>query len=325
MTQARTEASRLGYEHSAAYDSGFLPVGDIHKLWYEQYGQQGGKPVIFLHGGPGGKTTIQNTAFFNPAVYRVVLLDQRGCGKSTPPADLRENTSHHLVSDIEALRKHLQIPKWHLVFGGSWGSCLSLLYAQTHPEAVGSLVIRGIFTVRKAELAWFYEGGISQFFPQQYDAFINFLPEDKRSDAMSAYYALMTSEDKATRLSAARSWSEMELCTSNLFIDQEGLKKLDDEVWVLAHSRIEAHYFKHGAWIEDGQLLKTENIDKIRHIPTTIVQGRYDMVCTPRTAYDLHKAWPESTLIWIPDAGHSAEEPGTKKTLIEICDQYAEL
>jgi proline iminopeptidase len=210
-----------------------------------------------------------------------------------------------------------------MVFGGSWGSTLSLLYAQTYPEAVSSLVIRGIFAVRKSELAWSFSSGIDQFFPEQFDAFINYLPKDKRSDPMSAYYALMTSKDQATRLSAAREWSRMELCTSNLFIDEEGFSKLDDDVWVLAHSRIEAHYFNHGAWIEEGQLLMKENIDKIRHIPSeskhkvddgssltitaTIVQGRYDMVCTPRTAYDLHKAWPESTLVWIPDAGHSAE------------------
>jgi proline iminopeptidase len=278
--------------------------------------------VIFLHGGPGGKTSIKNTTFFDPAIYRVVLLDQRGCGKSTPPADLRENTSHHLVSDVEELRKHLQISKWHMVFGGSWGSTLSLLYAQTHPDAVGSLVLRGIFTVRKSELDWFYKGGIGQFFPEQYDEFINYLPEDKRGDSMSAYYALMTSEDPSTRLSAARVWSRMELSTSSLLIDEESFKNLEDDEWVLAHSSIEAHYFNHGAWMEDGQLLMKENIDKIRHIPSkskhnivvtfsltvtaTIVQGRYDMVCTPRTAYDLHKAWPESSLVWIPDAGHGA-------------------
>jgi proline iminopeptidase len=224
--------------------------------------------VIFLHGGPGGKTSIQSTAFFNPAVYRIVLLDQRGCGKSTPPAELRENTSHDLVSDIETLRKHLQIPKWHMVFGGSWGSTLSLLYAQVHPEAVGSLVLRGIFTVRKSELNWSYQSHSSQFFPEQYESFINYLPEDERGDPMPAYLALMMSEDKATRLSAARKWSELELCTSSLYIDEEGLKKLDDDVWVLAHSSLEAHYFVNGAWMEDGQLLKKENIDRIRHIPS---------------------------------------------------------
>jgi proline iminopeptidase len=178
------------------------------------------------------------------------------------------------VSDIEVLRKHLDIPKWHTVFGGSWGSTLALLYAQTHPECVGSIVLRGIFAVRKSELDFFFQGGISQFFPEQFDAFINHLAEDQRADPLSGYYALMTCDDAETRLSAARAWSGMELCCSTLYLDEEGLKKLDDEVWVLAHSSIEAHYFIHGAWIEDGQLLKKENIDKIRHIPGALSNAK---------------------------------------------------
>ncbi|KAF2430792.1 proline iminopeptidase [Tothia fuscella] len=314
------EPSVAGYEHSTAFESGYLSVGEIHTIYYEQYGKEDGKPVIFLHGGPGGKTTPKNASFFDPAIYRVILLDQRGCGKSTPAADLRENTSHHLVSDVEVLRKHLKIEQW-MVFGGSWGSTLSLLYAQMHPQVVESLVLRGIFTVRRSELDWFYKGGISQFRPQEYEAFINHLPEDQRDDPMSAYYKLMTSDDADTRLAAARAWSGMELCASNLYLDEEALKMLEDDVWVLAHSSIEAHYFNHGAWIEDGELLRRENIAKIRHIPTTIVQGRYDLVCTPKTAYDLHKVFPEANLIWIPDAGHSAEEPNTKRELIDVCDQ----
>lgn len=196
-----------------------------------------------------------------------MLLDQRGAGKSTPPAELRENTSQHLVSDIEALRKHLQIQKWHVVFGGSWGSTLALLYAQTHPEAVSSLVLRGIFTVRRSELDWFYKDGAGHIFPEYHDAFINYLPLHKRDDPMSAYYELLTSEDHAARLAAAKAWSGYELATNKLFVDEESFKKLEDDVWALAHSRIEAHYFVHGAWLEDGQLLKKENIDKIRHIP----------------------------------------------------------
>jgi proline iminopeptidase len=223
--------------------------------------------VIFLHGGPGGSTSIKSTAFFDPSVYRVVLLDQRGAGKSTPAAELRENTSQHLVSDIEVLRRHLDIPRWHMVFGGSWGSTLALLYAQTHPEAVGSLVLRGIFTVRKSELDWFYKDGASHIFPDFHEAFINYLPEDDRKDPISAYYKLLTSDDYATRLAAAKAWSGYELATSTILINEESLRKVDDDVWALAHSRIEAHYFKHGAWLEDGQLLKKGNIDKIRHIP----------------------------------------------------------
>ena len=223
--------------------------------------------MIFLHGGPGGNTSISNTVFFDPAIYRVVLLDQRGCGKSTPPAELRENTSQHLVSDIESLRSHLNIAKWHVVFGGSWGSTLALLYAQTHPEVVGSLVLRGIFTVRRSELDWGYKDGTGRVFPEYHDAFLSYLSEDKRGDPITAYYELLTSDDPATRLAAAKAWSGYELATNSLFIDEEELKKVNDEVWVLAHSRIEAHYFMHGAWLEEGQLLKKENIDKIRHIP----------------------------------------------------------
>ena len=223
--------------------------------------------VIFLHGGPGGSTSIKSTTFFDPKRYRVVLLDQRGCGKSTPPAELRDNTSHHLVSDIEALRRHLQISKWHMVFGGSWGSALALLYAQTHPHAVKSLVLRGIFTMRKSELDWFYKHGASHIFPDYFENYINYLPSEKRNEPMSAYYELLTSQDPKICLPAAKTWSGYELATSTLLIDQEALKKVDDDVWVLAHSRIEAHYFVHGAWLEEGQLLKQENIDKIRHIP----------------------------------------------------------
>ena len=210
---------------------------------------------------------LSATLFFDPAIYRVVLLDQRGCGKSTLPAEFRENTSQHLVSDIEALRTHLNITKWHVVFGGSWGSTLALLYAQTHPEVVGSLVLRGIFTVRKSELDWGYKDGTGRVFPEYHDAFLRYLPEDKRGEPTTAYYELLTSDDLATRLAAAKAWSGYELATSSLLIDEEELKKVDDEVWVLAHSRIEAHYFMHGAWLEEGQLLKKKNIDRIRHIP----------------------------------------------------------
>lgn len=241
--------------------------------------------VIFLHGGPGGSTSIKSTAFFDPLVFRVVLIDQRGAGKSTPPAELRENTSKHLVSDVETLRKHLQISKWHMVFGGSWGSTLALLYAQTHPEAVASLVLRGIFTIRKSELDWFYKDGASHIFPEYHEAFIEYLPEEDRNDPISAYYKLLISDDYAIRLAAAKAWSGYELATSTLLVNEKNLKKVDDEVWALAHSRIEAHYFKHGAWLEEGQLFKKENIDKIRHIPGKSL-GSFDhldgLICNPK-------------------------------------------
>jgi len=221
-----------GYEHEDAYDSGFLSVGSIHRLYYEQYGNKTGKPVIFLHGGPGGQTTKSNTLFFDPSVYRVVLLDQRGSGKSEPAAELRENTSQHLVSDIEALRTHLDISKWAIVFGGSWGSTLSLLYAETHPDRVGSLVLRGIFTVRESE-KYFTRGfnGTAHIFPELFEEWVNFLPEEDRSEPYPAYLRLLTSEDYGTRVKAARAWNRWELGISQLRPDPTAFDKLDDDRW----------------------------------------------------------------------------------------------
>lgn len=224
--------------------------------------------MLFLHGGPGGNTSKGNTIYFNPSVYRVVLFDQRGAGKSTPLAELRENTTQHLVSDIEILRKRLAIPKWHLVFGGSWGSTLALLYAQEYPNAVGSLVVRGIFTVRRSEVE-FHRGpvGASQLFPEAYKAFVNHLPEEDRKEPNIAYYRLLTSDDKSTRLHAAREWNRWDLSTGSLKTDSDTFKTLQDDDWSLSHARLEAHYFIHGAWLEEGHILKPQRMDKIRHIP----------------------------------------------------------
>ncbi|BDD60256.1 hypothetical protein MAP00_005398 [Monascus purpureus] len=301
-------SSQCGYTHSKPFDEGMLTVSDIHKLHYEQYGKEDGKPVLFLHGGPGGNTSKGNTIYFNPSVYRVVLFDQRGAGKSTPLAELRENTTQHLVSDIEILRKRLAIPKWHLVFGGSWGSTLALLYAQEYPHAVGSLVVRGIFTVRRSEVG-FHRGpvGASQLFPEAYEAFVNYLPEEDRKEPNTAYYRLLTSDDESTRLNAAREWNRWDLSTGSLKTDPDTFRTLEDDDWSLPHARLEAHYFIHGAWLEEGHILKPQRMDQIRHIPVTIIQGRYDVVCPPQTAWDLHKALPHSRLFWIPDAGHSAK------------------
>jgi proline iminopeptidase len=282
--------------------------------------------VIYLHGGPGGQCGKANTQFFDPQHYRVVLLDQRGSGQSRPNACTDNNTTWHLVADIETLRKHLHIPKWHLVFGGSWGSTLALAYAQKHPESVGTLVLRGIFAVRDFELKWtLVPGGAAMLFPDRFDEFINFLPEEERADHIESYHKRLMSEDTNISHPAAVAWNNYEISMSTLYPNIEGLTKLEDPSFLLAHARMEAHYFKNKAWLEDGQLLKKENIDKIRHIPVTIVQGRYDVVCPPITAWELHKAWPESKLHWIPDAGHSATEPGTKRKLIEACDEYASL
>lgn len=232
--------------------------------------------VVYLHGGPGGHTSHGNTKFFDPAVYRVVLFDQRGAGKSTPTAETHENTSQHLVSDIEVLRKHLKISKWHLVFGGSWGSTLSLLYAQSHPEMVGSLILRGIFTVRKSELE-FSRGpiGAANIFPEAYEAFVNYLPKKDRARPKEAYHELLNSEDYETRVAAAREWNRWDLSIGTLRPDPGAFAQLDDEAWVLSHARLESHYFVNGGFIEEGQILQDKNLEKIRHIPSklSIVPG----------------------------------------------------
>jgi len=315
-----------GYQHGAPWEQSWIKVDDLHEVYYEQYGRNDGKPVIFLHGGPGGKCSKDNTEFFDPAEYRVVLLDQRGCGKSRPHASITNNTTWHLISDIEALRTHLGIPKWHVVFGGSWGSTLSLAYAQAHPSSVRSLILRGIFTVRALELNWTnMPGGVSMLFPDKYENLIAALPEDERSDHMNNYHKRLTSDDPSISHPAAIAWNRYESSISTLRPEPEGTNKYKDAAWQLAHARLELHYFTNKAWLEDGQLLQKENIDKIRHIPATIVQGRYDVVCPPITAWNLHQSWPESRLYFIDDAGHAATEPGTKAKLIEACDEYARL
>ncbi|KAJ5105465.1 hypothetical protein NUU61_002812 [Penicillium alfredii] len=349
-----------GYAHEAPFDQGMLPVSAIHKLHYEQYGKKDGKPgklpillsyllspspptpiviltsrtALYLHGGPGGQTSKANTAYFDPAIYRVVLFDQRGAGRSTPSAELRENTSAHLVADIEVLRQHLQIPQWHLIFGGSWGSTLALLYAQAHPDAIGgALVMRGIFTARRAELEWSRgPTGASQLFPDAYEAYLNFLKgeeeeEEDRADDIAAYYRILAQdEDSAQRRAAAREWNRWNSWIGTLRTGPESFAWLEeDEQLSLVHARLEAHYFVHGVWLEEGQILREENLERIRHIPVTLVQGRYDLVCPPQTAWELHKGLPKSRLIWIPAAGHSGTEPGTQPKLIEACDEYAKL
>ncbi|KAG9188328.1 hypothetical protein G6011_02251 [Alternaria panax] len=311
-----------GYEHEDAWDVNWLRVDDIHELHYQQFGKKDGKPVIFLHGGPGGNCSKLNTVFFNPSEYRVILLDQRGCGQSRPNANTTNNTTWHLVADIEALRKHLDISKWHTVFGGSWGSTLALAYAQTHPDSVGSLILRGIFAVRDIELRWTtHPGGVQFLFPDCWDDFINFLPEEERSDHIGNYHKRLMSLDPAISHPAATAWNRWELSISTLYPDPSAFKKLQDPAFLLAHARLEIHYFTNKAWLEDGQLLKKENVDRIRNIPTTMVQGRYDVVCPPITAWELHKEWPESKLHFVDDAGHSAMEPGTRKKLTEVCDE----
>lgn len=307
------------------YDSGELLVGDGNRIHWEQSGNPDGKPVVFLHGGPGGGTSPWQRRFFDPEVYRIVLFDQRGCGLSTPHAsdpnaDLRFNTTWHLVADIELLRKNLGIRTWQ-VFGGSWGSTLALAYAQAHPDAVSELVLRGIFTLRRHELEWFYEGGAAALFPDLWDDYEAVIPPVERGRMIEAYHRRLFDPDPAVHVPAAVAWTKWEASTVTLRPDAEHVAEATDATHATAFARIENHYFINGGWLEEGQLIANAGI--IRDIPTVIVQGRYD-VCTPiMTAWDLHTAWPEAELVIVDDAGHSASEPGIARALRAATDRFA--
>lgn len=308
------------YPEIAPFDSGTLAVSSLHTLYYEQSGNPNGKPVVFLHGGPGGGASGKCRRFFDPALYRIVLFDQRGCGKSTPHAELTDNTTWDLVADIERLRAHLSIDRWQ-VFGGSWGSTLALAYAQAHPDRVTELVLRGIFLLRRLELEWFYQQGCNALYPDAWETYLNAIPEVERADMMGAYYRRLTSPDAETRLAAARAWSVWEGATSFLWQDRSHIASSAGDEFALAFARIECHYFVNGGFLEhDDQLLR--NIDAIRHIPAIIIQGRYDVVCPMRSAWDLHRAWPEAGLKIVQDAGHSAFEPGIMHELLEATDRF---
>ncbi len=302
------------------FDEGMLPVSPVHTLYYEQSGNPNGQPVVFLHGGPGGGTTPDYRRFFDPNAYRIVLFDQRGSGRSTPHASLDENTTWHLVADIERLREHLAVESWH-VFGGSWGSTLALAYAETHPARVRSLVLRGIFMCRPQEISWFYQEGASAIFPDVWEQYLAVIPEAERGDLLRAYHRRLTSDDAQVRLEAARAWSVWEGSTSKLFPDPLFIEQFAGDEFALAFARIECHYFVNNAFFEtDNWLL--EHVDAIRHIPTVIVQGRYDVVCPLMSAWALHRAWPEADFQIIADAGHSALEPGIRSALVEATDRF---
>ena len=289
------------------YDSGRLQVDAVHSVYYEQCGNPQGKPAIFVHGGPGGGSSSVHRRFWDPAVYRIILFDQRGCGRSRPHAELRNNTTWDLVDDMERIREHLGVDRWQL-FGGSWGSTLALAYAQQHPERVTEMVLRGIFLLRQREIQWYYQEGASRLFPEAWQQYLEPIPREERDDMVGAYYRRLTSSDRAERIQAARAWSMWEGSTSRLVPDAELIKRTGDEAFAEAFARIECHYFINGGFFqEDGQLLK--NIDRIKHIPATIVQGRYDVVCPAESAHDLHQAWPSSNLVIAPQSGHSALEP----------------
>jgi len=305
------------------YNTGFLKVSPIHEIYYEESGNPKGKPVVFLHGGPGGGTDAKMRRFFNPKKYRIVLFDQRGCGKSKPAASLEDNTTWHLVSDIEAVRQKLGIDKWQ-VFGGSWGSTLALAYSQKHPERVTELVLRGIFLLRRSELEWFYQNpeGAAQLWPDLWEDYLKPLSQAERADCMQSYYKRLTSPDRNTLLEAARAWSVWESALSYFHMNTNYVARAKDAEFAAAFARIECHYFVNGGWLEkETQLL--DDVPKIRHIPAVIVQGRYDVVCPARSAWALKKAWPEVDLRIVPDAGHSAFEPGTARELVKATDRFA--
>ncbi len=311
------------YPSIEPYNEGKLKVSELHTMHYEQSGNPQGKPVIFLHGGPGGGISTMYRQYFDPQKWRIIIFDQRGCGQSTPYAELRENTTWDLVRDIEQLREHLAIEKW-IVFGGSWGSTLSLAYSETHPERCKGLILRGIFMLRQKELKWFYQEGASYIYPDAWEEYLKPIPVSERNDLLSAYYRRLTSENREIRLEAARAWSVWEASTSKLFPSETSIKRFGEAEFAEAFARIECHYFVNkGFFSSENQLL--ENIDRIRHLPGVIVQGRYDVVCPMITAWELQKAWQKAEFIVVPDAGHSVSEPGIRSALIEATERFADL
>ncbi|XP_069138970.1 probable proline iminopeptidase [Argopecten irradians] len=269
------------------FDVGRLKVSKIHELYYEQSGNINGNPVIFLHGGPGSGTAPRERRFFDPGSYRIILFDQRGAGKSTPPSELRENTPWDLVEDIERLRKHLGVDKW-VVFGGSWGSTLAIMYAEAHPDRVKALILRGVFGLTRREMLWSNQDGACHIFPDVWEEYLAPIPMGERGDMMGAYYRILTGDDEEKAFRAAKAWNKWKLATSSLLVDDEYVKKGDDDPWPQKGARIETHFFVHGGWLKsDEQIL--DDIEKIRHIPGTIIQGRYDVVCPMETAWAIHR------------------------------------
>lgn len=306
------------YPEIDAYSTGLLEVSELHTIYWERAGNPDGIPVIVIHGGPGGGSQPSYRRYFDPNKFDIIQFDQRGCGKSTPYAELEDNTTQASVSDMEALRVYFGIDKWH-VFGGSWGSTLSLIYSQSHPDRVLSMTLRGIFMCRKSELHWFYQDGASHIFPDAFDSYRDHIPEDEQGDLITAYYSRLTSENVDVRRAAAREWTRWEMATSRLFPDPEYLDKAEDLDFAVAFARIECHYFINAIFVEEAYILK--NINKINHIPTVIVQGRYDVVCPTRSAWELHKAMKNSELVIVPDSGHSMGEVSIARELVSATDK----
>jgi proline iminopeptidase len=313
---------RTLYPPVEPFRTGTLEVSDLHTLYYEEVGNPKGRKAVFLHGGPGGGLDPDYRRYFDPERWHVVLFDQRGCGQSTPHAELRENTTWDLVADIERLRTHVGIDAW-VVFGGSWGSTLALAYAETHPARCLGLILRGIFLLRRKELLWFYQEGASWLFPEAWEEYLAVIPEAERGDMMAAYHRRLTSSDAETRMAAARAWSVWEGSTSKLRPDPKVIERFGGDSFAEAFARIECHYFVNGAFLRsDTQLL--DEASRIAHLPGVIVQGRYDVVCPAKSAWDLHRRWPASRLQIVGDAGHSITEPGIVEALVQATDAFAQ-
>jgi proline iminopeptidase len=311
---------RSMYPPVEPYSTGILDVGDGHSIYYERVGTPGAKPALFLHGGPGGGISPDHRRLFDPDLYDVVLFDQRGCGRSTPYAALEANTTWHLVADIERLREVIGAQQW-LLLGGSWGSTLALAYAETHPHRVSELILRGIYTVTRAELEWYYQFGVSEIFPDKWAKFQAPIPKDERGDMIAAYFKRLTSDDKDVQIEAAKAWTLWEGETITLLPNPDLLASHSDGHFALAFARLENHYFVHDCWMEDGQLLRDAH--RLRGVPGVIIHGRYDMPCPAKYAFALHKAWPDADFHLIEGAGHAWTEPGILDQLVRATDRFA--
>jgi proline iminopeptidase len=311
---------RTLYPKINPYFTDKITVSDIHTLYFEECGNPNGRPVIFLHGGPGGGIQSSYRQYFDPQKWRIILLDQRGCGQSTPFAELRENTTWDLVADIETLRKHLNIEKW-AVFGGSWGSTLALAYGITYPTSCTAFFLRGIFLLRKKEIDWFYQEGCSKIYPDAWEGYLKPIPLNERGNLVVAYHQRLISTDAQVRRAAAKAWATWEGSTSKLIPDTQMIAHYSDDVFAEAFARIECHYFMNKGFLSEDNFL-LNNVDKIRHLPAIIVHGRYDVVCPVENAWDLHRAWPEAELNIIANSGHSLSEVGIVDALIDATDRF---
>ena len=317
--EGHKSAAQFLYPQITPFDQRMLDVGDGHRVYVEQCGNPDGLPVIVLHGGPGGGCSPAMRRYFNPDLYRIILFDQRGCGRSRPHASVEANTTWHLVADIELIRETFGITDW-VVFGDSWGATLALIYAQTHPDRVRNIVLRGVFLMTRAELDWFYAGGAGRFWPDIWARFTDIIPEDERGDLIAAYHRRLFSDDMALQTRFARAWATWENALAS--IDNDGLGGESPADYARAFSRLENHYFTHAGFLEvDGQILR--DMDRIAHIPGNIVQGRFDMICPPVSAQNLHQLWPASELRIVPRAGHALSEPGISAELVRVMDRIA--